>query len=142
LRWLGLVNRNQLDDLSPDHDLEFVLAFETGDRALKNLYVDIALQNDRGTIVVHGKWKFVVPPADLPSGCRFHVHYEIESPKLAPGRYALTVCAYSGGEVLFWAEDIDACHISAKPYFGIVECYDQILSCILPKYAVRYEVVR
>jgi lipopolysaccharide transport system ATP-binding protein len=136
LRWTGLENRKALGDLSPPDDLELRLGFETGDAPVPGLHVDVALTNERGEMVLHGISRLVSRPWTLPPGARASFRYLFRSPSLAPGRYRLTVYAYTPDGVLYWGEGIDACQVSAKPYFGIAECVEEIRGAILPRFEV------
>ncbi len=138
LRWGGLLNRGMLDDLSPNDDVNLRLGFATVSRPIDSFQVDINIQNERGETVIHAKSKYVTPPARVPADSNVEVLYRIESPRLAPGPYVMTVYACEGNHELFWAENIDAFTVSAKPYFGIVSCHDELKSSMLPVYSAKY----
>jgi lipopolysaccharide transport system ATP-binding protein len=114
LRWKGLGNREQLSELAPEDDIVFKLCFETSGRKLEDVQVDIALFNDNGLQVVHARSPFVAPPFAVSPNRTIEINYSLRRPCLAPGKYLLTVYAYTGREVLCWVDNIDACFISAR----------------------------
>jgi len=137
LNWLGIANRNELDNLSPKDDLRFVFAFRTGPRSLTHLHIDLAIYNEKGEIVIHTRSKYVGEGFAIPAETNFNAEYTIISPKLAPGAYTMTVHCDANGEVLYWADNIDACHIGGKSYFGQMPYYDQLKSAIIPEFQVH-----
>jgi lipopolysaccharide transport system ATP-binding protein len=139
LKWLGVSNRDNLENLTPDQDIELVLSFEAGERPLTGLYVDCELWNDRDQMVISAKSKMVSQGFDVNPRERFNIIYRILSPKLAPGRYYMTVYCYSGGFPVLWAEKVDVCHIIGRAYFGDALFFDGIKSAIIPEYSVGIE---
>jgi lipopolysaccharide transport system ATP-binding protein len=136
LKWLGVSNRDSLENLTPDEDIELVLSFEAGGRPINGLYVDCELWNEKDQMIIHAKAKLVSQGFNVDSRERFDIVYRIVSPKLAPGRYYMTVYCNSGGFPMFWAEKVDACHIVGKAYFGDALFFDGFKSAIIPEYSV------
>ena len=62
----------------------------------------------------------------------------MKSPKLAPGHYTLVLYAYTDDEVLLWAENIDACTISGRSYFGCVPVFTDLKSTIIPEFELEF----
>jgi len=136
LVWEGIENRIELDGLRSDEDIRFTLCFGTTHKDLTNVFFDFELHNEQGDVVTHTKSKFLPYSANLPGNSHARIHYVIKSPKLTPGRYFLTVYAYSDQGVLLWAESIDACTISSKSYFGGAEYFDRLISAIIPEFEI------
>lgn len=136
LRWIGISNRESLNDLKPDDNVTLLLEFESTSADMGFVHVDCAIFNERAENVIHTKSKFVSSGLGIPNDGRFTVEYTIQSPKLAPGSYYLTVYAYKDERELVWVDGIDAFHVTAKPYFGIGEYYDDVRSAILPEYTI------
>ena len=137
LRWKGLSNRAQLDTLMANDDLCLALEFEIGDENISDLHVDCAVVNDSGQIIVHAMSKYVTSGFRVGKGERIAVEYCIKSPKLAPGHYNLIVFAASGGDILFWGENIDACNVLGKSYFGQLPFFADLKSPIVPEFNVE-----
>ena len=62
--------------------------------------------------------------------------YVFKSPHLAPGKYLLTVYAYSGREVLCWVENIDACFITADAGLGPGMLVSSLRGVVVPPFDV------
>jgi hypothetical protein len=139
----GLLNRNALSELRADADLVFLLGFSTRDAPLRGLHVDLAVKNDRDEIVVHTRSPFVCDGLDVGPHQEFDVRYTIRSPKLAPGKYFLTVYVVDvSARVLLWVDNIDACVVGARSYFGRVEILAGLRAPIVPEYSIALESVR
>jgi lipopolysaccharide transport system ATP-binding protein len=138
LQWQGLRNRNSLENLKPNEDICLVLTFRSGARPLNRTHVDIALSNEKGEIVIHAISQYVSDGISIPAETDIEVEYIIQSPKLAGGSYRLTVYACNGGETLVWVDNIDACRIVPKPYFGKAEFFDNLKAAIIPEYGISY----
>ncbi len=59
--------------------------------------IDFALHNERGEYIVHSKSRLVDFRFSAPSQRQFEIVYEINSPRLAPGSYTLTVYVHEPG---------------------------------------------
>lgn len=138
LKWLRIANRKDLDGRRTDEDLDFIIDFEAT-RRIEGLHFDCHLVDDSGRIVVHSRSRFVSDGFDVEPG-HFSLRYLLRSPKLAPGHYAMTMSVHVTGQQLFWAENIDACTISASSYFGQVAVYSELKSTIIPEFQI--ELVR
>ena len=138
LRWLRIANRKALDGRRTDEDLDFIIDFEAS-RRIESLHFDCHLVDDNDRIVVHSRTRFVSDGFDVGPGA-FSLRYLLRSPKLAPGHYAMTMYVYADNRELFWADNIDACTISASSYFGQVAVYSELKSTIIPEFQI--ELVR
>jgi len=137
LNWRGIENRSDLSGLSPRDDLRFVLSFETGGGDLDELQIDLAVTNEKDAIVVHTRSEFVTAGFNVPKKTAFRVEYVIRSPWLVPGRYWLSVYAHGrNGQVLFWAERVNACDISANGYFPRGPMIRSVKSPVIPEFEV------
>ncbi len=136
LYFAGIQNRTDLDGINGSEDLAFRIALRTGARHLSRVHLDFALVNERGEWVVHSRNKFVGDGFDFEANTAFELSYTIKAPMLAPGHYFLIVYAISGEELL-WIENIDACTVSARAYFGAGEVIDGARSAILPPFELE-----
>ena len=137
----GISNRAALDSAFPNHDLEFRLKFRSGPVPLDNIMIDFALHNDRNDYVVHSKSRHVDFRFSVPARQQFEIVYDVKSPQLAPGKYTLTVYVHENNRPLLWVDNIDACLINAKPYFGVPELFDGVQSVLLPEFTLRTDGV-
>jgi hypothetical protein len=137
----GISNRADLDEALPNDDLEFRLRFRSGAAPLDNIMVDFALHNDRNDYAVHSKSRLVDFRFTVSGRQEFEIIYQVKSPRLAPGKYTLTVYIYDRHSVLLWVDNIDACNIKPKPYFGVPELFDGVYSVLLPEFSIRAERV-
>jgi lipopolysaccharide transport system ATP-binding protein len=140
LAFEGISNRAQLGRVAPHDDLEFRLKFCSGKAPLDNLMIDFALHNDRNEFVVHSKSRLLDFRFSVPALQEFEIIYEVKSPRLAPGKYTLTVYVHDGREALLWVDNIDACVVNAKPHFGVPGLFDGVYSSLLPEFSIRAEV--
>ncbi|MGA7410028.1 MAG: polysaccharide ABC transporter ATP-binding protein [Bryobacteraceae bacterium] len=141
LAFEGIANRALLDDVLPSQDLMFRLNFRNGPAPLEKVMIDFALHNDRGEYIVHSKSRLLDFKFSVPSQRQFEIVYEINSPRLAPGKYTLTVYVHDRGRPLLWIENIDACLIAANPCFGMPYLFDGVFSSLLPEFNIRTEGV-
>jgi lipopolysaccharide transport system ATP-binding protein len=138
LKWEGISNKDELANITIDRDLPIRMQFRSGDFPLHHLYVDCAILNERDEMVIHSKSKFVRDGFNVGSNQQVSVNLLIKEPRLAPGKYQLTVYCYSDEGVLLWIDNIPLCTFSAMPDFGIVEFYDDVKSAVLPKFSVDF----
>ena len=138
LKWEGISNTVELVNIAIDSDLPIKMRFKSGNTPLHRLYVDCELLNERDERVIHVKSKFVRDGFYLDSNQELTVNLLIKEPRLAPGKYHMTVYCYSEEGVLLWIDNIPFCTISAMPDFGIVEYYDDVKSAVLPKFSVDF----
>jgi lipopolysaccharide transport system ATP-binding protein len=143
LQWRGLLNRHLLKELRADDDISFLLGLSSGSEAIRGLHIDLALRNERNEIVVHTRSPFVCEGLNVDPNCAFDVRYTIRSPKLVAGRYFLTVYAVvDGARVLLWVENIDACVVGARAYFGRADIFAGFRAPIIPEFSIAVESVR
>jgi lipopolysaccharide transport system ATP-binding protein len=136
LAFEGISNRRELDHVTPDEDLRFRLKFRSLMSRLENLMIDFALHNDRGEYIIHSKSRLVDFCFSVPPQQNFDVDYEIKSPRLAPGKYTLTVYVHTSGKPLLWVDNIDACLVDVKPSFGKPYLFDGVFSGVLPEFNI------
>jgi len=141
LRWIGIENREELNGLRADEDLEFIFVLATGNKDLHNVYFDTQISNEKGEVVVHTIARFLPFYFSVTGNSQIKLRYRIKSPKLAPGKYYLTVYAHSDEGTLLWADSIDACAISPKSYFGEVEFFDVLTSSTIPPFSIAVEEI-
>jgi lipopolysaccharide transport system ATP-binding protein len=143
LQWRGIQNVERLRDLRADEDISFLLGFRSGEAAIRGLHVDLTLRNERNEIVVHTRSPFVCDGLEVDRYSDFEVRYTIRSPKLVAGRYFLTVyAAVEGARVLLWVDNVDACVVAARAYFGRAEVLAGFQAPIVPEYSIALENVR
>jgi lipopolysaccharide transport system ATP-binding protein len=133
----GIRNRAELDGISGGDDLVFRMGLRTGPRKLENVYVDFALVNEGGQWVVHSRAKFLDWSSDLEPNAHCELVYSIKAPMLGPGKYYLILYAVSGGQVRLWIENIDACSISARSYFGSSAVFDGVMAATVPPFKLE-----
>ena len=141
LTFEGISNRALLDEVLPNQDLIFRLSFRTGRVGLTNVMIDFALHNERGEYIVHSKSRLVDFRFSAPADRQFDIVYEINTPRLAPGRYTLTLYVHEHGRPLLWIDNIDACLIASNPCFGTPYLFDGVFSSLLPEFNIRVEGV-
>ena len=137
LRWQGIRNRASLNALSADSDIEFDLAFRTGNAPLESVYIDVELVDGTGRRATHSKSRFVRKGFSLPAQSDVTLRYTVESPKLAPGEYSMIIWVYDSDGVLAWVERIDACTISGKSYFPAVDFIDEVKGVTVPNFRIE-----
>ena len=142
LQWRGVLNRHLQRELRADDDISLLLGFASGATSLRGLHIDLAVKNDRDEIVVHTRSPFVCEGLDVDAHCEFDVRYTIRSPKLSPGRYFMTVYAFVGGQVLLWVDNVEACVVGARAYFGRAEVLAGFRAPIIPEYLIAMEALR
>jgi lipopolysaccharide transport system ATP-binding protein len=138
LHFRGLQNRSELSALRADADVPLRLAFAAGEEDLRGLQFDLAITNERDESVVHARSQYVTEGFHLARGASFEVAVVLKSPKLAPGRYFLTVYVVDqSGRNLLWVDRVAACDESARTYFGRLPFFESLRAPIVPEFSVR-----
>jgi len=141
LKWVGLINRGELNEINPEDDLEFVIEMETGTEDLHHLQIDIYLYNEKDIMVLEAREKYLDEGFDLRPGERIRFHVKFKSPKLAPGRYHMSVKV--GRFITYlWVERVDACNVIGKAYFGNAIFFENVQSTVIPEYTMDVERVK
>ena len=138
LKWIGLINRGELNDNSPDQDLEFLIEMQAGSDELHHLVLDLFLFNERDVIVLEAREKYLDEGFDMKPGERIRFKVLFKSPKLAPGRYHMSVKVGTLFTYL-WVERVDACNIVGKAYFGNAIFFENVISTVIPEYTMTVE---
>ncbi len=135
--WEGIQNLNELQELSPDQDIPFVLAFKSRNTMFTNIMVDFNLYNENNENVVHSRSNWIEYKFSVDKNERFILDYIVKSPKLAPGKYYLTIYIYQTGNFpVLHIDNIEACTITAKNYFGKSLYFDAVISNTVPEFAI------
>jgi lipopolysaccharide transport system ATP-binding protein len=137
IQWSGVHNREKLEGVAGDGDLEFVLRFRTGGVTLDGVFFDLELMDESGRRVTHSKTRFMRSGFTLRPNADMDIRYVVKAPMLAPGQYYLLVYVYNAGGVLAWVEHIDACTISSKSYFPAVHFIDDIKGATVPRFDIE-----
>jgi lipopolysaccharide transport system ATP-binding protein len=138
--WNGVVNKDELDNLAVADDLNVRLEFENIRPFTQDIYIDFAILNDKNEVAIHSKSSFVSSCFTIPKHTIFQINYNIESPRLAPGQYHMTVYIYSNKKVLLWIEEVDLCYITSVSDFGRVTYYDGLTSTTIPKFSLDLSI--
>jgi ABC-type polysaccharide/polyol phosphate transport system ATPase subunit len=138
LGWRGICDTTELANVGIDTDLQVRMNFQSGNVPLHRLYLDCAISNERNETVIHLKSKFVRDGINVAANQEVVAKLLIEEPRLAPGKYQMTVYCYSDEGILLWIDNIPLCTVSAISDFGIVKYYDNVKSAILPKFSVDF----
>ncbi|MDB5200774.1 MAG: Teichoic-acid-transporting ATPase [Ferruginibacter sp.] len=133
LKWLGLESKPHYD---PVDDIRFEIAFEAS-VSIPDFFVDCAIVNEKGEMIVHIKSDTITTARHTGKG-KFTVAFELDSPKLVPGHYSLTIYAYNNKQVFFWGENIDAFKITSKSYFGNRIFIENNMGNVLPEIKISY----
>lgn len=134
--WNGILNRAEMEDLKPNEDIIFKLSFTCQNLDLENVMIDFNLHNENNINVTHSRSKWIDNKFPVRPNTDFEVTYTLNSPKLAPGRYFLTVWIYHGENVLVHIDNIAACKINANNYFGSSLFLDEVQSCVVPSFTI------
>jgi hypothetical protein len=138
LRWIGLINRGELNENTPDQDLEFVIEMQAGSEYLHNMLIDLELFNENDIMVLEAREKYLDSGFDIIPGQRIRAKVTFKSPKLAPGKYHMSFRASTLFNFL-WVERVDACNIIGKAYFGNALFFENVKSTVLPEYSISIE---
>jgi hypothetical protein len=138
LKWIGLINRGELNDITPDQDIEFIIDLQAGTDELHHLVMDLYLYNEKDVMVLEAREKYLDDGFDMRPGEKVRVKVVFKSPKLAPGRYHMSVRV---GTLItnLWVERVDACNVIGKAYFGNAVFFDNVKSVIIPEYTMSVE---
>lgn len=136
-----IVNAQQLANLSIDSNLEMILDF-TAKEKLDNIFIDVAIYNETGDMLIHLKTKYMSSPFSFAEGKKDKISINIEKPNLAPGAYKMTLYVYHENiskVVHLWIDDIPLCRFnSSNPYYQSGSLYlDEVRSYIYPKASIK-----
>jgi ABC-type polysaccharide/polyol phosphate transport system ATPase subunit len=138
LKWVGLINRGELNDNTPDQDLEFIIEMQAGSDDLHRLQMDLYLFNDKDVMVLEAREKYLDDGFDMKPGERIRIKVVFKSPKLAPGRYHMSVKVGTLFTYI-WVERLDACNIIGKAYFGNALFFENVRSTVIPEYSMTVD---
>jgi lipopolysaccharide transport system ATP-binding protein len=138
LKWVGLINRGELNDNTPEQDLELLIEMQVGAEEMHNLVVEVELYNENDVMVLQAKEKYIDDGFDVKPGERVRMKVVFKSPKLSPGRYHMAVKAGTLFTLL-WVERVDACNIIGRAYFGNAVFFENVKSAIIPEYTMSIE---
>jgi lipopolysaccharide transport system ATP-binding protein len=116
IKFIGIINKSELQNLSIHHDLKVQLSFCTGNFTSSRYYFDIAIHNEREEMVIHSKTQYTASPFLLPANQKFTLQYSAKNPNLAPGHYYLTIFVYEENEdqnILLWIENLKLCFVNS-----------------------------
>jgi len=134
----GIQNLNVLNDLSPNSDIHFLLSFTSRNIYLVNTMIDFNLYNENNENVVHSRSNWLEFKFDIKPNSNYLIEYKVKSPKLSPGKYFLTVYLYHGtGFPILHIDNIEACTINAKNYFGKSLYLDNVISNTVPEFEIK-----
>ena len=134
LEWLNFYSSPQFD---ANEDIEFQIEFDSK-KVIYDFFVDCAIVNEKGEMVIHVKSDTIVNASTLSEG-RVLVNFQIDSPKLVPGNYSITIYAYTKSEVLFWGESIEAFKINSKSFFGNRMFIENNMGVVLPRVNINFQ---
>lgn len=136
ITWKGILNRQELDNLSHNDDLKFIFDFESNEKII-NFHLDCAIYNEKDECVIHSRSKFICEGFSAEKNERFRLDYLIKKPNLAPGSYHMTIYLYAeqdGFEELLWIDKIHACFVSSSTGFSNTYYLEQVMSATVPKF--------
>jgi lipopolysaccharide transport system ATP-binding protein len=120
IKFIGIANKNELQNLNINHDLKVQLKFCTGNFTSSGLYFDVAIYNEREEMVIHSKTRHNASPFLMPANQSFTLLYSVKKPNLAPGYYYLTIFVYEENEaqnIVLWIDNLNMCFVnSINPY--------------------------
>lgn len=143
--WEGILNTEDLNNLSSDEDIKFLFGIRSTKQQYDNVFMDLALFNQRDEIIVHTKAKYVSKGILLKKDCLTKIEYTLKSPRLSPGWYYLTVFLYSykvESQILLWVNNLPACFINSYNIYNTEQGIDDVIlndvkSAILINYDIK-----
>jgi lipopolysaccharide transport system ATP-binding protein len=136
LVWEGITNRASLNNLNPNQDIDFALAFSGKSHLYDKLTIDFGLYNEKNQMVVHSRSNWVNFNFDVKPNSTSELLYKVCAPHLAPGKYFLTIYICHGYDVILHVDNIDACSINAHNYFGTSQFLDNVHSSTVPRFEI------
>ncbi|TAN12860.1 MAG: ABC transporter ATP-binding protein [Chitinophagaceae bacterium] len=143
--WEGILNTEYLNNLSPIDDIKFLFGIRSVNQEYNNVFMDLALYNQRDEIIIHTKAKYISKGVILKRDRLTKIEYTLKSPRLSPGQYYLTVFLYSPGlenQILLWVNNLPACLINSQNIYNTEQEVDDIIlndvkSAILINYDIK-----
>ncbi len=137
----GIANADELSNLNMGTDIEIITKLEAL-KNLQNIFIDIAIYNEAGDMIIHLKTKYISQALSFTTGSGSSVSINIDKPNLAPGSYLMTLYIYQEGinkEVVLWVDDIPLCRINSNnPFFTEGANYlEEVRSFIYPKATIK-----
>ena len=137
IKFNGIAINNEKKIIDPNHDLEISIQLTTKNTALNNVFIDLAVSNDKDETVIHSRMSWINKPVHLKPLKPYEVQYLIKRPNLSPGKYYLTIFIYSGTEVYLHVKNIYLIEVSAKNYFGHSVILDSLMSNTIPEFSIE-----
>jgi len=137
LRFNGLSNRRELDNLSPNDDINIKFSFEVGNLDIEGAMIDINVYNENKVCVSHSRSLWRGYTFDIKPNKTLSFDYFLKSPKIAPGEYTISIYICKGAQLLVHMDNINAMTINALNYFGGSMYLDLLQSTNVPEFTIE-----
>lgn len=139
IKWLGVSNRHEINNLKPNQNIELKLGFMSNSD-IKSVFIDIAILDVLNNIVVHLVHKdTIIPPFNLEADKKQDITFIIDHIYLKPGNYRLAIYLYDRfDQVLHWTENINAFTITSKlDHNALFTTIENVKSAIIPNFIMK-----
>jgi lipopolysaccharide transport system ATP-binding protein len=137
LSFNGLLNRRELDNLSPNDDINIKFSFEVGNLDIEGAMIDINVYNENKVCVSHSRSLWRGYTFDIKPNKTLSFEYFLKSPKIAPGEYTISIYICKGAQLLVHMDNINAMTINALNYFGGSMYLDLLQSTNVPEFTIE-----
>jgi lipopolysaccharide transport system ATP-binding protein len=134
LEWLNFHSREHFNS---DENIEFQIEF-MANKTINDFYVDCGIVNEKGEMIIHVKSDTIMDAHIVLEG-KVLVNFNIDTPKLVPGNYSVTIYAYNKSEIFFWGENIEAFKITSKSFFGNRMFIENNMGIVLPRVNINFK---
>lgn len=137
IKWNGISNKKDLDNLSPHDNIKMKFSFDIADLDIKDAIIDINIFSDNKTCVVHSRSLWLGYTYDIIPNSKLEFEYVVDSPKLAPGEYAMSIYICKNDNLLVYIDNITAFTVNANNYFGSSMYLDIVKSTSVPSFSIK-----
>lgn len=137
LRFNGLSNRRELDNLSPNDDVHIKFSFDVGDLDIEGAMIDINVFNENKVCVSHSRSLWRGYTFDIKPNKTLSFDYFLKSPKIAPGEYTISIYICKAAQLLVHIDNINAMTINALNFFGGSMYLDHLQSTNVPEFTIE-----
>jgi lipopolysaccharide transport system ATP-binding protein len=141
LKWNGISNFVELDNLNPDQDVHIKFSFSAANINIEGATLDINVFNEENFCVSHSRSAWIGYTFDIKENSTIEFDYRLKSPKLAPGKYYISIYICKRDNLLVDIKRINAFNVNATNYFGTSLYLDIVQSTSVPEFTLTEQVV-
>jgi len=133
IEFLGVDYKN----FAIDDDINIKLPFRINAYDLNEVKINIAIIDTGGKKIIRLQSDLITDNFSLNSNKCYTFDFNIESPKLAPGKYFINIFVEDKDSVLFWTHDVPVFGVQSSIIDGHNKLFYKEIGVIMPKFSLE-----